>query len=219
MVAKLTLALEKGKIFPFLAETHFTIVITKLNFRSIPLGLLSPLGSASFIDSSASQSTKVLVTPSYDSQPLLGDNSIYETPTWGHSKSQSPEWRKTLYVVAVLAGLVLIFNIIWAVVAVTKYPLEHGLRRLYQEKCTTTARIDLVLHIAIDILSTLILSSSNYTTQCLNALTRDDVDRAHKQEKWLSVGLTNIKNLAWIPRRRAVRFCLLFVTAWLLYLV
>lgn len=140
-------------------------------------------------------------------------------PAKNNQSQKPPEWRKALYWATGLAAIVLVFNTIWAVVAVTKYPLDHGLRRLYQGNCTTASRIDSVLHVVINILSTLLLGASNYVMQILNSPTRDECDRAHRRGKWLSIGLTNVKNLAYIPIRRAILFTLLFTTAWPLHLM
>lgn len=173
--------------------------------------------SSSFVDPAAPSVKSSKSLPS-SSLPLLQDESTSDPSTW-RKKPYSPEWRKALYLAIGLAALVLALNIIWVIVAVTKYPLEGGLRRLYQGKCTTASRIDSVLHVVINILSTALLAASNYVMQCLNAPTRDDIDNAHKKNEFVSIGITTMQNLFWIPKRRAFLFVMLFITAWPLHLV
>lgn len=75
------------------------------------------------------------------------------------------------------------------------------------------------LHLAINILSGLLLGASNYCMQVLSAPTRDDVDAAHKKHKWRSIGVLIIKNLFYIGRKKAVLWVLLALTSAALHLV
>lgn len=58
------------------------------------------------------------------------------------------------------------------------------------------------IHLAINILSTLILGGSNYCMQVIGAPTRKDVDKAHQKREWLHIGVPNLKNLRFIPTRK-----------------
>jgi hypothetical protein len=66
------------------------------------------------------------------------------------------------------------------------------------------------LHVLINALSTMLLSSSNYTTQVLNAPTREDLDVAHAKEEWLDIGRLSNRNLRAIPPSRTM-LCLVLV--------
>jgi hypothetical protein len=212
MIAGSRLPQENGKRFS-LREYHHHI-----DTHSIPSSEIFPEKTNVSFTESLPLITEASIRPSNSSQNLLEDGFDSGTPAWG-AKSRSPEWCKTLYGTSALAALVLVLNTIWTIIAVTKYPFENGIRIFYNGKCTTASRIDLVLHIVINILSTLLLGASNYAMQCLNSPTRDEVDRAHKQKEWLSIGIPSFKTLPWIPTHRGILFWLLFVTAWPLHLV
>lgn len=144
----------------------------------------------------------------------------YSTGVQNHVPRQKrPQWRRALLLTTSLAGFVLILNTIWMVVVVTKCETKAGVATLYEGSCSTSSRLNTVLHIAINFLSTALLGASNYTMQCLNSPTRDEVDRAHARGKWLSVGLTNMKNLAYLPKRRVILFIILFLSTWPLHFV
>ncbi|KAH7411965.1 hypothetical protein DE146DRAFT_751110 [Phaeosphaeria sp. MPI-PUGE-AT-0046c] len=59
-------------------------------------------------------------------------------------------------------------------------------------------RVDLYnngLHVLINVLSTILLSGSNYCMQCLSAPTRDEVNKAHANKRWLDIGIPSIRNV------------------------
>jgi len=61
----------------------------------------------------------------------------------------------------------------------------------------------------INILSTLLLSASNYCMQCMSAPTRKEVDEAHAGRKWLDIGIQSLRNVSKIEKKRGVLYCLL----------
>lgn len=75
-------------------------------------------------------------------------------------------------------------------------------------------RDDLVigLHLLINILSTTILSSSNYCAQFLGALRREDVDRAHFRGSWLDIGIPSVRNIRALGFKRKLLWGILFIT-------
>lgn len=93
----------------------------------------------------------------------------------------------------------------WAVFAVnltvTSYlPNQHN--TLYTGRCNTASRLDSGLHILINFLSSLLLGASNLCMQLLSAPTREEVDTAHSQKKWLDIGIPSTRNLRHIAKRR-----------------
>lgn len=76
-----------------------------------------------------------------------------------------------------------------------------------------------VLHLAICILSSLLLGASNYCMQILSAPTRKEVDAAHAKRKWLSIGVASIKNLLYVDRRKTFVYILLGVSSIPLHLL
>ncbi|KEF52144.1 uncharacterized protein A1O9_11770 [Exophiala aquamarina CBS 119918] len=60
------------------------------------------------------------------------------------------------------------------------------------------------LHLALNVISTLLLGDSNYCMQCLSAATRSDINRAHTRGKWLDVGVPSTRNPSAIPKYKAL---------------
>lgn len=69
------------------------------------------------------------------------------------------------------------------------------------------------LHIVINILSSALLSASNFTMQVLNAPTRSECDKAHAQGHWLDIGITSLHNITKIKWPRSVLWLLLGVSS------
>ena len=65
------------------------------------------------------------------------------------------------------------------------------------------------LHLAINVLSTILLSASNYCIQCLSSPTRQEVNKAHANAEWLDIGVPSIRDLRYIGWRRIITWWLL----------
>jgi hypothetical protein len=119
--------------------------------------------------------------------------------------SRATGWKPGVINFAVCACVVLIINMvvtIWGSAAYKRKVLAEG-------KCEQIKRLNSGLHVLINILSTILLSGSNYCMQCLSAPTREEVDSAHSARKWLDVGIPSIRNLRRISRLRVVVWVLL----------
>lgn len=105
--------------------------------------------------------------------------------------------------------------------AAVKYGIYHGFGDLYQGDCKLVARYNTVAHLGINIVSTLLLSASNYCAQLLVAPTRSEVDRAHEKRDWLDIGVPSFRNL-WkrrIAQKRKATWTLLMISSVLLHLI
>lgn len=83
---------------------------------------------------------------------------------------------------------------------------------LWHGNCGTSKIWDICLHLGINALSTSILGASNYCMQTLVAPTREEVDRAHANGKWLDIGSASIKNLLAIGKDRLALWIVLMIT-------
>ena len=101
----------------------------------------------------------------------------------------------SVLICAVAAGSVLAINFVLTAWASAKYGLRGGLATIQEGSCQKTKTLSLWLHLAINFLSTLLLSASNYCMQCLSSPTREEVDRAHQRQIWLDIGVPSIRNL------------------------
>ena len=160
----------------------------------------------------------------------LGDNSYDEGGRRGRSKSSwigltpasefirewsnsfSSAWKPVWYTgwhTGVLACatsvlVVLFINVVLTIYATAEYQMENGIGTLYEGSCPKSRRIGLWLHLGINALSTVLLSGSNYTQQCLTAPTRREIDAAHARRRWMDIGVPSLRNLLRIKLERTL---------------
>jgi hypothetical protein len=108
-----------------------------------------------------------------------------------------------------MASLVLLTNCVAAIAIHSKYGTHDGVSTAFVGDCDIANRWSLGLHVAINILSSLLLSASNYTMQVLNAPTRSECDKAHARGDWVDIGVTSLRNIARVTWPRRVLWLLL----------
>ncbi|KAF5010439.1 hypothetical protein FDECE_3408 [Fusarium decemcellulare] len=98
---------------------------------------------------------------------------------------------------------------------------ESGLGQslLYEGKCDVTSRSNLWIHLAINIIGTGVLASSNFFMQSLVAPTRPEVDKAHALGHWVEIGVQSIRNFRFIGWRKILFWCLFSLSSVPLHLV
>ncbi len=99
---------------------------------------------------------------------------------------------------------VLLANLVTLIVLMAKFKPNRGVVSMFEGDCSLVKRIDLVAHVFINILSTALLGASNLCMQLLAAPTRKEVDDAHRERRWLDIGVPSIRNLRVIGRSRLV---------------
>lgn len=75
---------------------------------------------------------------------------------------------------------------------------------LWEANCDATARANLWIHLAINIISTGVLASSNFFMQSLVAPTRKQVDAAHRSGHYLEIGVQSLKNFRFLGWRKVL---------------
>jgi len=117
-------------------------------------------------------------------------------------------WRQGVLTGSVLAGVVLLLNITLTIASSTSTSevpgLADGRKLLFQGNCDQARRLNEYLHWIINVISTVLLSASNYGMQCLSAPTRNEVDRSHAKRQWLDIGVMSFRNIFKISRKRAL---------------
>ncbi|KAF2126203.1 hypothetical protein P153DRAFT_388946 [Dothidotthia symphoricarpi CBS 119687] len=96
---------------------------------------------------------------------------------------------------------------------------EGYLGTLYMGNCARTRKINVWIHLIINIISTLLLSASNYCMQVLSAPSRKELARAHAQRYWLQIGIPSLRNLRHIGWDRVVLWALLLLSSAPLHLL
>ena len=149
------------------------------------------------------------------------------TQEW--SKSFSSKWKPVWYTgwhtgvlaSATCAVTVLFINVGLTAYAATnpEYKMENGIGTLYSGSCDKSKKIGLWLHLLINALSTLLLSGSNYTQQCLAAPTRSEIDAAHAKRRWMDTGVPSVRNLFRIKLERTLLWIVIGLTSIPLHLL
>lgn len=128
-------------------------------------------------------------------------------------------WQGGVAASAATVVLVLLVNVGIVIWVSLHFPINAGIATLLQGDCRRSKRWALWLHLFINALSTMLLAVSNYTMQCLHAPTRREVDRAHKQGKWLAIGLPSLRNITSVSWKRSALFLLLTMSSVPLHLM
>ena len=132
-------------------------------------------------------------------------------------------WHTGVLACATSVMVVLLINVSLTIYAATnpeyKMASESGIRTLYEGSCDKSRAIGLWLHLGINVLSTLLLSGSNYTQQCLAAPTRSEIDDAHARRRWMDIGVPSVRNLFRIKAERMFLWMAIGITSIPLHLL
>jgi hypothetical protein len=112
-----------------------------------------------------------------------------------------------------MTGFVLLINCAAAIAIHSRYGTRDGVSTAFEGDCDIANRWSLGLHIVINILSSALLSASNYTMQVLNAPTRSECDKAHARGDWLDIGIPSLHNITRVTWPRRVLWLLLGVSS------
>lgn len=159
------------------------------------------------------------VTVNEENQEVDGDEETAADSTSLHSKSRNHDWINGVSLSAKATSLVLLLNLIFIATAAgmaRKYSTHRGFLDkaiFYRGSCSVAKGWNIGLHLIINIISTGVLSASNYCMQALVAPTREDVDRYHAQYQWLDIGGASFKNLRVVGCKQVVLWTILLLTA------
>jgi len=84
-----------------------------------------------------------------------------------------------------------------------------GIGTLYEGEYGTVRHADSLLHLAINVMGTILLGASNFTTQCISSPTRSEIDLTHSKGRYLDIGLPRPKNLRGWKRKVIFNFLVL----------
>lgn len=127
-------------------------------------------------------------------------------------------WHTWVLVCAAVAGATFCFNlvlIIWPSASGSK----NGVAIITEGNCQDIKKSELWLHLGINVHSTLLLGGSNYTMQCLSALTREEIDKGQHSRVTLDIGIPSLKNLTRATRKNVLLWGFLAVSSVPLHLV
>lgn len=88
-----------------------------------------------------------------------------------------------------------------------------GVSTLFRGDCTTAKNLDTLLHVLINIFTTLVLGASNVGLQLVAAPTTAEVSAAHRKGVWLDIGAPSYRNLRNISRGSIVIYYCLAISS------
>jgi hypothetical protein len=129
-------------------------------------------------------------------------------------------WRLGVIIALGISIFVLITNIILLIIGSRKNGgYVNGICTLNHGNAGPIQSQGLTYHIIINILSTALLTSSNYCMQILSAPSREELDWAHAHGTWLDIGIISFRNLRYVKRERLVFWLILGLSSLPLHLL
>ena len=98
--------------------------------------------------------------------------------------------------------IVLLCNITIIIIGSTRDYDKDGVADLIKGDEPSVSQWNTVLHVIINALSTVLLSSSNYTVQVLSSPTRGILIKPIRGIRWLDIGILSLRNMRALPRKR-----------------
>lgn len=120
------------------------------------------------------------------------------------------------------ASFMLLFNIVFFVTAEWHFqpaPGQQYLRVLTSGSCKKISHLNGLFHAIINVVSTLLLWSSNYTIQVLMAPNREEVDALHQRGLYFDIGVSSLRNFWRIPAYRRLLIVLIALPSTALHLL
>jgi len=155
------------------------------------------------------KSKSLLTLTQLESEPLCTEAS--------HGRKEHPRssiitklsgWRGGVAANTIAVAFILLINLILLIIVATK---PQGL--IFKGSCDRAEWWMRTSHVAINVLSSIVLGASNYAMQILSAPTREEVDRTHERKEWLYIGTQALRNFRFISRSRIVLWVLLALSA------
>lgn len=149
----------------------------------------------------------------------ISETSLNRTKTW--KQRHLSGWRVGVTLFSVAALLVLVANIGIAIYSVRQYggTITADFKPVFTGNCDKTKNLNTWIHFTINVLSTILLSGSNFSMQVLTAPTRKQIDNAHAKRRWLDIGIPSIRNLRSMGHGRRTLWALILLTSAPLHLV
>ncbi|KAL6915146.1 hypothetical protein FSST1_012906 [Fusarium sambucinum] len=88
----------------------------------------------------------------------------------------------------------------------------------FEGSCKTSKSVNTWLHLLLNACSTGILASSNFFMQLLSSRTRSEVDKAHRANRALKIGVQSLRNVFWTSKVKFICWILFFVSSFPLHL-
>lgn len=132
-------------------------------------------------------------------------------------------WHRTAVYLTILITILTTVLVICLLISVLRgqYPRSRfaNTTLLFKGNCDKSSRYNTWFHLAINVVSSGVLASSNFFMQVMTAPTRDDVDRAHRRSRSVEIGVQSMRNLISLPRRNVLFWTFFAVSSVPIHLV
>lgn len=116
----------------------------------------------------------------------------------------SKGWRRTGAINVILAYVCCLILMVCLLVSILQPGSSIGSANIFFEgDCSKSARINFLLHMFLNIVSSAVLASSNFFMQVLSSPSRQEIDQAHTWLRSLDIGIpsvSNIRHVSWFKR-------------------
>lgn len=144
---------------------------------------------------------------------------LSQTKSW--IQKNLADWRVGIAFFSIASLIVLITNIGIAVFSIRQYggATTTAFKPVFMGNCDKSRTLNTWIHFTINILSSILLTGSNFCMQVLTAPTREQVNDAHAKREWLDIGLPSVRNIKAMGNRQKFLWSLLLLTSAPLHLM
>ncbi|KAI0521797.1 hypothetical protein F5B22DRAFT_502769 [Xylaria bambusicola] len=122
-------------------------------------------------------------------------------------------WRGGIVYNTLLAIIILIVGIISLILVITRTKEFSGQLAIFSGNCSTATRINIGVHVVINVFTVVLLAGANYVFQILTSPTRREVAEAHDRKQWLDIGMCSLRNFLHVSGFRAGLAAVIIVVA------
>lgn len=148
---------------------------------------------------------------------LIEVHSAHDVPT--SKKRHRSGWRGGMLCGVAAASSVLILSLASIVWISRQHEISPGIHVLYQGSCSRSSDINTVVHLVMNVMSTLLLGASNYAMTVLSSPTRAEIDIWHSRKIPLEIGINSIRNISKISYQRRILWFMLMAASVPLHLM
>ncbi|KAH6657589.1 hypothetical protein BKA67DRAFT_192664 [Truncatella angustata] len=135
-------------------------------------------------------------------------------------KPASERWRRTGIVNLVLVAVCAASLLGSLVASITRSNSSINTATIiYEAECSYISRLNLSLHLLINLVSSGVLASSNFYMQVLSSPSRKEIDHTHEYLKSLDIGIPSVKNIRFISPFKQICWAILLLSSFPLHLI
>lgn len=138
-----------------------------------------------------------------------------------YSFSRLSGWRRSACVNTILVFTVFLVLLSSHIYLWVKSRRLDGYHIIHSGSCAGNGvgRANTLIHLVINILSTLVLASTNFFMQVLNAPSRAELDNAHTRGSWLDIGVPSPRNTFRVTPFKTIMWLLFFLSSVPIHLI